>query len=79
MREEIEIEKMMRVNYKMTNFERGVKIPLIIRAPWMAASIGQTSRALVEMVDVCECAPSIAAAAIVMPRLIMLLISCRLW
>ena len=47
----------------MTNFERGVKIPLIIRAPWMVASIGQTSRALVEMVDVCEFASSIAAAS----------------
>ena len=37
---------------KQTNFELGVHIPLIIRAPWMAASIGATSFALVEMVDV---------------------------
>ena len=37
---------------KQTNFELGVHIPLIIRAPWMTASIGATSFALVEMVDV---------------------------
>ena len=36
---------------KQTNFERAVKVPLIIRAPWLANSIGQRSKALVEMVD----------------------------
>lgn len=35
-----------------TNFELGVKIPLIIRSPWMASSVGKTAFALVEMVDV---------------------------
>jgi arylsulfatase A-like enzyme len=36
---------------KMTNFELGVRVPLIIRAPWHAASIGVKSPLLVEAVD----------------------------
>eukprot|EP01052_Picozoa_sp_SAG31_P030114 SAG31_NODE_3060_length_4732_cov_2.919706_6_plen_213_part_00 len=35
----------------MTNFELGVHIPLIIRAPWIASSIGQETAVLAEMVD----------------------------
>eukprot|EP00037_Helgoeca_nana_P022484 m.229791 g.229791 ORF g.229791 m.229791 type:complete len:665 (-) comp26009_c0_seq1:104-2098(-) len=36
---------------KMTNFELGVHIPLIIRAPWMSNSIGKETDVLAEMVD----------------------------
>ena len=36
---------------KMTNFELGVHIPFIIRAPWKAASVGQHTKALAEAVD----------------------------
>ena len=35
-----------------TNSELAVKIPLIVRSPWMASSVGKTTFALVEMVDV---------------------------
>jgi arylsulfatase A-like enzyme len=37
---------------KFTNFENGARVPLIVRAPWIEASIGQTSRVLAELVDV---------------------------
>eukprot|EP00035_Acanthoeca_spectabilis_P036785 m.41683 g.41683 ORF g.41683 m.41683 type:complete len:652 (+) comp8246_c0_seq1:1293-3248(+) len=37
---------------KMTNFELGVHIPLIIRVPWMTKSLGQETDVLAEMVDV---------------------------
>lgn len=37
---------------KMTNFELGVHIPLIIRAPWMRASLGRETAVLAEMVDI---------------------------
>ena len=33
----------------MTNFELGVHIPLIIRAPWIASSIGQETAVLAEV------------------------------
>ena len=36
---------------KYTNFEIGVRIPLIIRAPWLTASIGKTTHVLAEAVD----------------------------
>jgi iduronate 2-sulfatase len=36
---------------KMTNFENGVRIPFIVRAPWLATSVGRKSNALVEIVD----------------------------
>ncbi len=36
---------------KMTNFELGVRVPLMIRAPWKAAGMGKRSSALVELVD----------------------------
>jgi arylsulfatase A-like enzyme len=36
---------------KMTNFEVAVRTPLIIRAPWMKASIGRVTSVLAEAVD----------------------------
>ena len=37
---------------KMTNFELGVHIPLIMRAPWKRQSVGKHTAVLAEMVDV---------------------------
>jgi arylsulfatase A-like enzyme len=38
---------------KRSNWELGVRVPLIMRVPWMeGASGGQRSRALVELVDI---------------------------
>jgi arylsulfatase A-like enzyme len=45
---------------KMTNFELGVHIPLLIRAPWKTASIGQKTDVLAEAVDFY---PTLAALA----------------
>ena len=36
---------------KMTNFELGTRVPLIISAPWLTASKGRRSMALAEAVD----------------------------
>jgi len=36
---------------KMTNFELGVRVPLLFRVPWKPASLGVKSPALVEAVD----------------------------
>jgi iduronate 2-sulfatase len=36
---------------KMTNFELGVRVPLIIRTPWLPSSVGVRMHALVEAVD----------------------------
>lgn len=36
---------------KMTNFEVALRIPMIIRAPWIPASAGQVTEALAEAVD----------------------------
>ena len=36
---------------KMSNFEVGVRIPLILRAPWLAGAAGQVTDTLVEIVD----------------------------
>ena len=36
---------------KMTNFELGVRIPFLVRAPFLPSSIGMRSDALVEIVD----------------------------
>lgn len=36
---------------KMTNFELGVRVPLLIRVPWFASSVGVKTPALVEAVD----------------------------
>ena len=36
---------------KMTNFELGVRVPLIMRAPWLPNSVGAVTHALVEAVD----------------------------
>jgi iduronate 2-sulfatase len=45
---------------KMTNFELGVHIPLIIRAPWIAGSVGQETAVLAEMVDMFPTLASLA-------------------
>ena len=37
---------------KFSNFEHGVRVPLIIRAPWLPQSAGTRSRALAELIDV---------------------------
>ena len=44
----------------MTNFELGVHVPLIIRAPWMIQSCGVETAVLAEMIDVY---PTLAALA----------------
>ena len=44
----------------MTNFELGVHIPLIIRAPFIKQSVGQETAVLAEMVDMF---PTLAALA----------------
>ena len=36
---------------KMTNFELGVRVPLIIRTPWLPESVGVKMNALAEAVD----------------------------
>lgn len=36
---------------KMTNFELGVRIPFLIKVPWLAQSVGLRSEALVEVID----------------------------
>ena len=36
---------------KMTNFELGVRVPLIIRTPWLQESVGKSTPALAEAVD----------------------------
>ena len=43
-----------------TNFEIGVRIPLIIRAPWLTSSVGQTTHVMAEAVDLY---PTLAALA----------------
>ena len=35
----------------MTNFEEGVRIPFIIRAPWIEGSVGRRTDALAEVID----------------------------
>eukprot|EP00037_Helgoeca_nana_P022103 m.224813 g.224813 ORF g.224813 m.224813 type:complete len:224 (-) comp25890_c0_seq4:1023-1694(-) len=45
---------------KMTNFEVALRTPLIIRAPWMTASIGRVTSVLAEAVDFY---PTLAALA----------------
>ena len=42
---------------KMTNFELGVRVPLMIRTPWLPNSVGGRTPALVEAVDLFPCAP----------------------
>ena len=37
---------------KFSNFEHGTRVPLIIRAPWLARSIGQRSTVLAELIDI---------------------------
>lgn len=45
---------------KMTNFELGVHIPLVIQVPWQAGSVGKETAVLAEMVDMY---PTLAALA----------------
>ena len=45
---------------KMTNFELGVHVPLIIRAPWKVHSIGQRTNVLAELVDLYPTLSSLA-------------------
>eukprot|EP00039_Didymoeca_costata_P002451 m.60288 g.60288 ORF g.60288 m.60288 type:complete len:647 (+) comp11309_c0_seq3:126-2066(+) len=37
---------------KMTNWELGVRVPLIVRAPWIATSVGVKSNVIVEAVSI---------------------------
>tara|TARA_B110000977_G_C10810533_1_gene390089 strand:- start:120 stop:530 length:411 start_codon:yes stop_codon:yes gene_type:complete len=37
---------------KFSNFEHGTRVPLIIRAPWITASIGKRTSVLAELIDV---------------------------
>jgi iduronate 2-sulfatase len=37
---------------KFTNWETGVRVPLIIRAPWLPNSAGRRSSTLAELVDI---------------------------
>ena len=37
---------------KRTNWELGTRVPLIIRVPWMAASLGKRTKAFAELVDI---------------------------
>lgn len=37
---------------KFSNFEHGVRVPLIIRAPWIPQSVGARSSVLAELVDI---------------------------
>jgi arylsulfatase A-like enzyme len=37
---------------KRTNWELGTRVPLIMRVPWIEASAGKRSKALVELVDI---------------------------
>jgi iduronate 2-sulfatase len=37
---------------KRSNWELATRVPLIMRAPWLPASVGARSRALVELVDI---------------------------
>jgi iduronate 2-sulfatase len=37
---------------KFTNFENGARVPLIVRAPWLQSSVGRTTAAIVELIDV---------------------------
>lgn len=45
---------------KMTNFEDGVRVPLIIRAPWLQAAVGRRSDAPAELVDLYKTLAEIA-------------------
>jgi len=50
---------------KFTNWELAARVPLIVRAPWIAASVGKRVAGLVELVDLL---PSIAElAGVVLP------------
>jgi iduronate 2-sulfatase len=37
---------------KYTNFENQVRVPMLVRVPWIEASIGKHSNAMIELVDI---------------------------
>ena len=47
---------------KFTNWETGVRVPLMIRAPWLPASAGRVTHTLAELVDVYPTAVDLAGA-----------------
>ena len=49
---------------KRTLWELGTRVPLVIRAPWIAPSVGQRSRALVELVDVYQTVADLVGLAL---------------
>ena len=48
--------------HKFTNFELGTRVPLIIRAPMLPSSVGQTAAVLAELVDVMPTLAELAGA-----------------
>lgn len=68
---------------KFTNWELGARVPLIIRAPWIEASVGKRSAVLAELVDVFPTVSDLSGSsarspAVVQPQPLSLLII-RLW
>eukprot|EP00937_MAST-01D_sp_MAST-1D-sp2_P006999 g6999.t1 len=47
---------------KYSLFECALRVPLVVRAPWLPASVGARTRALVELVDVLPTAAALAGA-----------------
>eukprot|EP01047_Picozoa_sp_COSAG01_P094070 COSAG01_NODE_25054_length_757_cov_0.860182_3_plen_62_part_01 len=46
-----ELPIVVRSQCKKNNFELGVRVPFIVRVPWMRASLGQRTYHLAELVD----------------------------
>ena len=46
--------------HKFTNFELGTRVPLIMRAPWLTASIGKRTSLFAELIDVSRRTPLLA-------------------
>jgi hypothetical protein len=49
---------------KRTLWELGTRVPLVMRTPWIASSVGQRSRALVELVDVYQTVTDLVGVAL---------------
>jgi iduronate 2-sulfatase len=49
---------------KYTNFENQVRVPMLVRVPWIEAAIGKHSSALIELVDIF---PTLASLANIKP------------
>eukprot|EP01052_Picozoa_sp_SAG31_P014531 SAG31_NODE_906_length_11091_cov_22.589065_5_plen_197_part_00 len=45
---------------KYTNFENQVRVPMLVRVPWIEAAIGKHSDALIELVDIFQTLASLA-------------------